>query len=205
MPDEKKKSLQFSNFQRQLPCCSIFSGRLPVHANQNNHEVNVQGGGIPLNMTTLPELLKRRNYATHQLGVSDKTCDNFLILSDTSPWPACSLLTTRNGTWAAVHGTAFPSRGALTLLLAILAAPRTTTPKSLINCPISVRVDSLPAACWTLPRSSPECFPSPPFFSHNISPFFSPRAKQRAGCGPQRYILLILHVQRRSPTSDPQS
>lgn len=47
---------------------SFLSGRLPIHVNQQNHPPNVPGGGIPLGMTTIAEVLKSQGYATVHSG-----------------------------------------------------------------------------------------------------------------------------------------
>eukprot|EP01065_Artemidia_motanka_P003145 TRINITY_DN1149_c0_g1_i1.p1 TRINITY_DN1149_c0_g1~~TRINITY_DN1149_c0_g1_i1.p1 ORF type:complete len:513 (+),score=194.27 TRINITY_DN1149_c0_g1_i1:77-1615(+) len=48
--------------------CSLLSGRLPIHVNQENSATEQPLAGIPLNMTAFPVLLRSRGYATHHVG-----------------------------------------------------------------------------------------------------------------------------------------
>lgn len=60
---------RFYTFRVCSPTRSSFlSGRLPLHVNQVNHPPNEPGGGVPANMTTIAEVLKRGGYATHHIG-----------------------------------------------------------------------------------------------------------------------------------------
>jgi arylsulfatase A-like enzyme len=47
---------------------SLMSGRLPYHVNQQNHPPDLPGGGVPVNMTLLPERLAPLGYVSHQVG-----------------------------------------------------------------------------------------------------------------------------------------
>ena len=47
---------------------SFLSGRLPLHVNQQNHPPPMPGGGVPLGMTTVGDILQRQGYATHHAG-----------------------------------------------------------------------------------------------------------------------------------------
>merc|ERR1719159_467556 len=48
--------------------CSVLSGRLPIHVNQENSATEQPLAGIPVNMTAFPTRLKEMGYATHQIG-----------------------------------------------------------------------------------------------------------------------------------------
>ena len=52
---------------RLFPSLFVRSGRLPIHVNQVNHPPDYPGGGVPLGMTILPEVLARAGYASHQV------------------------------------------------------------------------------------------------------------------------------------------
>eukprot|EP00656_Telonema_subtile_P004067 TRINITY_DN11848_c0_g1_i2.p1 TRINITY_DN11848_c0_g1~~TRINITY_DN11848_c0_g1_i2.p1 ORF type:complete len:229 (+),score=41.00 TRINITY_DN11848_c0_g1_i2:116-802(+) len=47
---------------------SFLSGRLPLHVNQINRPPSTPGGGVPVGMTTVAQLLQSRGYATHHSG-----------------------------------------------------------------------------------------------------------------------------------------
>lgn len=48
--------------------CSVLSGRLPIHVNQENSATEQPLAGIPINMTAFPARLREVGYATHQIG-----------------------------------------------------------------------------------------------------------------------------------------
>ena len=61
-------------------CCSLLTGRLPIHVNDDNsiHPANYNPNdpvsgfqGIPRNMTVIAEKLKKAGYVTHQVGKWD--------------------------------------------------------------------------------------------------------------------------------------
>lgn len=60
---------RFYTFRVCSPTRSSFlSGRLPYHVNQVNRECNQAGGGVPVNMSTVADVMKRGGYRTHHLG-----------------------------------------------------------------------------------------------------------------------------------------
>ena len=48
--------------------CSLLSGRLPIHVNQENSATEQPLAGVPLGMTTIAEVLKPAGYATAHIG-----------------------------------------------------------------------------------------------------------------------------------------
>lgn len=48
--------------------CSMLSGRLPIHVNQENSATEQPDAGIPVKMTAIPARLREMGYRTHQIG-----------------------------------------------------------------------------------------------------------------------------------------